>query len=219
VSDAAELEGTRPLLRGVFHQAGFFASLVTGALLVAAASDGVGRVAAAVFAVSVAVMFAASALYHRVRWSPSARALMRRVDHAGIYLLIAGSYTPYGLLVLDGAWRITILGLVWTGVAVAIAIRFAFPHAPGWLTASLALSLGWISVVALPKAFAALGPVGFGLLLAGGLLYSAGGVVYVLRRPNPFPSVFGFHELFHVLVLAAVACQYASVAFFALPAA
>jgi hemolysin III len=128
--------------------------------------------------------------------------------------MIAGSYTPYGLLVLDGAWRIAVLAVVWSGVAAAIALRLAWTNAPGWLTAAIGVVLGWLSLVTLPKALEELPPTAFALLLAGGVLYTAGAAVYAFRRPNPFPAVFGFHEVFHALVVAGVACQYASIAFF-----
>ena len=206
-----------PRLRGVSHQAAFFGSLVAGSMIVAQAADGLPRVAAAVFAATVIMMFAASALYHRVPWDWAAKRWMRRVDHAGIYLLIAGSYTPYGLLVLDGPWRISVLAIVWTGVACGIALRFAWVDAPPWLTVAITLVLGWFSVIALPKAFAEIGTTGLGLLLAGGALYSLGGLVYALRRPNPWPATLGFHEVFHLLVIAAVACQYAAVGLIVLP--
>lgn len=213
----AAAERPKPLLRGVLHQIAFSWSLVAGAVLVAGASGLAGRVAASVFAVAVAAMFGVSALYHRVGWGPRARRWMRRADHTGIYLLIAGSYTPYGLLVLDGAWRIAVLAVVWSGVAAGIALKVAWVDAPGWVTAAIAVALGWVSVVALPQALGALHPAGLALLLAGGLLYTAGAVVYARERPDPLPAVFGFHELFHALVVGAVACQYASVAFFVVP--
>jgi hemolysin III len=203
---------TVPRLRGVSHQAAFFVSLVAGGLLVSAAAGGAVRASAAVFAAAVASMFAASSLYHRVPWGRTAKRWMRRVDHAGIYLLIAGSYTPFAVLALQGAWRDAVLATVWSGVAAGIALRFAWVEAPGWLTVTIALALGWASLVVLPVAFGALGPASFGLLLAGGLLYSLGGLVYALRRPDPLPETFGFHEVFHALVVAAVACQYVSVA-------
>jgi hemolysin III len=207
-----------PRLRGVSHQWSFFVSLVVGSVIVAEAAGGLQRLAACVFAATVAAMFAASALYHRVSWGSTAKRWMRRVDHTGIYLLIAGSYTPYGLLVLDGSWRIAILAVVWTGAACGIALRFAWVDAPPWLTVAIALALGWFSVTALPQAYSALGATGLGLLLAGGALYSLGGLVYALGRPNPLPATLGFHEIFHLLVVAAVACQYAAVALIVLPA-
>ncbi len=210
---------SQPLLRGVSHQVAFFLSLGVGVLLVAGAQSSRATVAATVFAVTVAGMFGASALYHRVDWSPRTRPWIRRVDHAGIYLVIGGSYTPYTLMVLSGVTQTIVLTLVWTGVAVAIAIRFAWVSAPRWLAAGIALALGWVSLIALPQLVDRVDPVGLVLLGVGGLLYTAGGIVYGLRWPDPAPTVFGFHEVFHALVIAAVACQYASIAFFVIPTA
>lgn len=209
----------RPLFRGVSHQVAFLASLVAGVALVADAQSSRAMVAAVVFAATVAGMFGASALYHRVHWGPRAKQWMRRVDHAGIYLVIGGSYTPYTLIVLSGVTQIVVLAVVWAGVAAAIAIRFAWLTAPRWLSAGLGLGLGWVCVIAFPQLFERVEPAGLVLLGIGGLLYTAGGIVYGLRRPDPAPAVFGFHEVFHLLVIAAVACQYASIAFFVLPAA
>jgi hemolysin III len=208
----------KPRLRGVSHEYAFYVSLGGALPLTLIPSSAAGQVAAAVFAVAVTAMFSASALYNRVDWAPAARRAMRRVDHTGIYLMIAGSYTPYGLLVLDGAWRIAVLAVVWSGVTAGIGTKLAWVDAPGWLTAAIAVALGWVSVVAVPQAITVLPPAGFALLLAGGALYTAGALVYVLRRPNPLPAVFGFHEVFHALVIAAVACHYSTVAFFLLPA-
>jgi hemolysin III len=164
-------------------------------------------------------MFGASALYHRVNWSAAGRRWMRRVDHAGIFLVIGGSYTPYTLIVLSGSVRVAVLTLVWCGVLAAIAVRFALVSAPGWITAVIGVALGWVSLIALPQLIDRVSPAGLALLGAGGLLYTAGALVYALRRPDPFPAVFGFHEVFHALVVAAVACQYASIAFYVLPQA
>lgn len=208
----------RPVLRGVSHQVAFFASLVAGIALIASAQSTRATVAAAVFGATVAGMFGASALYHRVHWRPCARGWMRRVDHAGIYLVIGGSYTPYTLIVLSGITQIVVLALVWTGVATAIAIRFAWLTAPRWLSAGLGLGLGWVCLIALPQLIERVEPDGLVLLGIGGLLYTAGAIVYGLRRPDPAPAVFGYHEVFHLLVIVAVACQYASIAFFVLPA-
>jgi len=207
----------RPLLRGVSHQYAFFASVVTGVVLVASTASPVATVAAAIFAATVAAMFGASALYHRVAWSETGARWMRRVDHTGIFLVIGGSYMPYALLVLSGPVRIAVITLVWLGVAASIALRFAWASAPGWLTATLGVTLGWVSLIALPQLIEHVSPAGLALLGAGGLLYTIGAIVYAVRRPNPFPRVFGFHEVFHLLVIAAVACQYASVAFYVLP--
>jgi hemolysin III len=206
----------RPRLRGVFHQYAFFASLVFGAVLVAGAS-GVGeRTSAAVFAATLAAMFGISALYHRLTWRPRTRRWMRRLDHAAIYLLIAGTYTPFGLLALSGAWRWTILPIAWGGALVAIVLKLAWIDAPKWLAAAIALALGWVGVFALPQLWEHAGVAGVALLLGGGVLYTAGAIVYARRRPDPAPAVFGYHELFHALVIAAAACQYAAVALFVL---
>jgi hemolysin III len=208
----AEVSEAKPVLRGVLHQAAFFLSPVAGALLVGGANGTVDQVAATVFAGAAAIMFGASALYHRVAWRPSTGRWIRRVDHAGVYLMIAGSYTAFGLLALTGVWRIVVLAIVWSGACAAIALRIAWVEAPGWLAATLALAMGWVVLIVLPAMLDALGPTGFALLVAGGLLYTAGGIVYALRRPNPFPAVFGFHEVFHALVIGGVVCQYAALA-------
>jgi hemolysin III len=204
----------RPLLRGVLHQAAFSASLVVGTLLIVASPGTRERLSAAAFAGSVAVCFGASALYHRVTWSPRLRPWMRRVDHAGIYLLIAGTYTPVGLLALHGSWRWVVLGTVYGGAAAAIVLKFAWVEAPKWLAAMLGIALGWVAVVALPQLASRVGLAAVALLAAGGIAYTAGAVVYARRRPDPIPHVFGYHELFHALTIVAVACQYVAIAFF-----
>ena len=137
---------------------------------------------------------------------------MRRLDHAAIFLLIAGTYTPFGLLALSGAWRWTVLPIVWGGALAAIVLKLAWVDGPKWLTAALGIALGWAGVVALPQLVEHAGWAGIALLGAGGLLYTGGAVVYAMRRPDPVPAVFGYHELFHALVIAAAACQYAAVA-------
>jgi hemolysin III len=201
----------------VSHQYAFIASLATGALLIASTRSPVATVAGAIFAASVAAMFGASALYHRVSWSIRAARWMRCVDHTGIFLVIGGSYMPYALLVLSGPIRITVITLVWLGIACSIAVRFAWASAPGWLTVTLGATLGWVSLIALPQLIEHVSPTGLALLGTGGILYTLGAIVYAIRWPNPFPTVFGFHEVFHLFVIAAVACQYASVAFYVLP--
>lgn len=204
----------KPLLRGVLHQVAFFVSLAVAPLLILGADGGRARLAAAVFAGSVAACFGASALYHRVTWTPRVRLWMRRVDHAGVYLLIAGTYTPVSLLVLRGAWRPTILAIVWTGATAAIVLKFLWVGAPKWLAAAIGIGLGWVAVAALPQLISHIDPVGVTLLLAGGLAYTAGAVVYARRRPDPAPAVFGYHELFHALTIVAVVCQYVAIGFF-----
>ena len=203
----------RPRLRGVFHQYAFFASLLFGAALVVGSSGPAERTSAVVFATALATMFGISALYHRITWRPRARLWMRRLDHAAIYLLIAGTYTPFALLALTDVWRWTILPVVWGGALVAIVLKVAWVDAPKWLAVAIGIALGWIGVVALPQLWAHAGLTGVALLLAGGILYTGGAIVYARRRPDPVPAVFGYHELFHALVIAAAACQYTAVAF------
>jgi len=210
----------RPRLRGVIHQAAFAVAIVVGALLIAYADeDARTRAAAAIFAASVAAMFGASALYHRVTWSPRVRPWMRRLDHAGIYLLIAGSYTPVGLISLHGTLQRVVLAIVWTGAAAAILLKFAWVGAPKWLAAVIGIALGWVGVAAMPQVFQSAGAVAVSLLAVGGLAYTAGAIVYAVRRPDPVPLVFGYHEVFHALTIVAVACQYVAIAFFVLKVA
>jgi len=214
VSALAAPPPVKPLLRGVLHQHAFTASLVVGVLLVTFTDGPRRQLAAAAFAGSVAFCFGVSALYHRVTWEPHARRWMRRADHAGVYLLIAGTYTPVGLLVLDGNWRIVVLATVYAGTAMAVVVKFAWVDAPSWVAAVLGIALGWVGVVAVPQLATRLGPAAFALILAGGLAYTAGGIVYARRRPNPAPHTFGYHEVFHALTIVAVACQYVAIAFF-----
>jgi hemolysin III len=204
----------KPLLRGVLHEAAFFVSLAVAPLLIVGADGARPRAAAAVFAASVTACFGASALYHRVTWTPHVRVWMRRIDHAGVYLLIAGTYTPVSLLALRGAWRPAILTIVWAGAAAAIGLKFAWVDAPKWLAATIGIALGWVAVVALPQLIARLDLAAVILLVVGGLAYTAGAVVYARRRPDPIPAVFGYHELFHALTIVAAACQYVAIAFF-----
>ncbi len=204
----------KPLLRGVLHQAAFSVSLVVGTLLIVGAEGARRQLAAEVFAGSVTVCFGASALYHRVTWTPRLRLWMRRIDHTGVYLLIAGTYTPICLLVLDGAWRLVVLVMVYVGAGAAVVLKFTWVEAPKWVAAVLGMALGWAGVAVLPQLAARLNPAAVALLGVGGLAYTAGAIVYARRRPNPLPAVFGYHELFHALTLVAAACQYVAIAFF-----
>jgi hemolysin III len=198
----------------VLHQAAFTVSLVIGTLLIVGAEGPRRQTAAAVFAASVVACFGASALYHRVTWTPRMRLWMRRVDHAGVYLLIAGTYTPVCLLVLDGAWRLVVLAIVWAGSAAAVVLKFAWVAAPKWLAAVIGILLGWVVVVVLPQLVIRLSPVAMVLLGLGGVAYTVGAIVYARRRPDPAPTVFGYHELFHALTIIGVACQYVAISFF-----
>ncbi|HEY7004335.1 MAG TPA: hemolysin III family protein [Gaiellaceae bacterium] len=206
----------KPKLRGVFHEVGFYAAFGFGLLLVLTAEPGRARVSAVVFAGCLAGCFGASALYHRPMWTPRVRSWLARLDHAGIYLLIAGTYTPFGLLVMSVAWAAPVLSVVWTGAALAIVLKLFWVRVPKAISAAIALTLGWVGVIAISQLLK-VELAGVLLVVAGGLLYSAGAIVYALRRPDPAPRVFGYHELFHLLTLAAAACQFAAIAFFVLP--
>ena len=208
----------KPRLRGVFHEVGFYAAIGLAVPLTLTAEPGRARLAAIVFAACVAACFGASALYHRPFWRPKVRARLARVDHAGVYLLIAGTYTPFGLLVLSTGWAVPVLAIVWSGVLTAILLKIIWSSQPKSVAAGIGLGLGWVGVVAFSQLLKL--PVG-GLVLVviGGLAYTAGAVTYALRRPDPFPSVLGYHEIFHVLTLVAVGCQYAAIAFYVLPRA
>jgi hemolysin III len=208
----------KPLLRGVLHQVAFTVSLVLGTLLIVGADGGSRHVAASIFAASVAACFGISALYHRISWSPPVRLWMRRLDHAGIYLLIAGTYVPVCLLALDGAWRPVALSLVSVAAAIATVVKFAWVAAPKWLAAATAIALGWVGVALLPELATKLHPAAIILLFVGGIAYTVGGVIYARRRPDPLPSIFGYHELFHALTIVGVACQYVAIAFFVIHA-
>ncbi len=203
----------RPLLRGTLHQAGFVIACAVGAVFVSTV-EGRRLVAAAVFAASAAAMLGASALYHRVDWSARARLWMRRVDHAGVYLLIAGTYTAVGLLALHGSLQHVVLGLVWGGAGAAILAKLCWVASPKWLSAVVGVLLGWVGVVALPQLVRTTGPAAVALLGAGGVAYTVGAVIYARRKPDPLPAVFGYHEIFHALTLIALACQYVAIAFF-----
>ena len=203
----------RPRLRGVLHLAGFAVASVVGAVFVASV-DGRRLVGAAVFAGSAVGMLGASALYHRVTWTPRARLLMRRVDHAGIYLLIAGTYTPVGLLSMHGDLQWTVLAVVWAGAGAAILAKLCWVGSPKWLSAVFGIALGWVGVAALPQLATTAGAAAVALLVAGGVAYTVGAIVYARRRPDPVPAVFGYHEVFHALTLVALTCQYVAIAFF-----
>ena len=203
----------RPLWRGRSHAYAFFAAVVGAVLLVTLAPDGRARLALSIYGLSVAGLFGVSALYHRVPWrSAAARAWMRRADHSMIFLLIAGTYTPFALLVLKGSMATAILITVWAGAAGGIVLKLVWIHAPKWLGSLFYVALGWVAVVVFPELLHHAG-LGTTLLVAlGGVLYTIGAVVYATRKPDPVPLVFGYHEVFHALVIAAAALQFAAIA-------
>ena len=208
----------KPRLRGVSHKWAFFVSVALGAVLVLTAPSGRAMAAAAVYAACVATLFGTSALYHRITWqSPSSRRWMRRLDHSAIFLLIAGSYTPFALLVIDGTLADVILAVVWIGAGAGIVLKLLWVDAPKWLMALIYVLLGWVAVAAMPDLLSDLGVTATAMVAVGGVLYTVGAVVYALRRPDPSPTVFGYHEVFHLLVIAAAGLQYAVIAFWVLP--
>ncbi len=201
----------KPRLRGVLHELAFAISLVTGTVLVCLADGARARTSASVYAASVALLFGTSAAYHRGTWGPKMQGLMARLDHSMIFILIAGTYTPFALLLLDGSQRWLAFGLVWGGAAVGVLLRNALRRPPRWLLVGLYLLLGWVALGFLPSLLHRGGVAVVALLLVGGALYSVGAVVYALRRPNPSPRWFGFHEVFHALTLAAFVTHYVAV--------
>lgn len=208
----------KPKLRGVFHEAAFYVAVGLGIPLVVTADEGRARLSAIVFASCVALCFGASALYHRPTWRPRARSWLARLDHAGIYLLIAGTYTPFGLLVLSKGWAIPVLAIVWSGSLLAILLKLFRPSLPKRVSAAIGVALGWVGVSAFSQLLK-LPLAGLLLILGGGLAYTLGAITYARRRPDPFPAVLGYHELFHALTLVAAGCQYAAIAFYVLPRA
>jgi hemolysin III len=208
-----------PRFRGVSHQFAFPVAVLVGCALAIYAPTPTARASAIVFAASVAAMFGASALYHRFPCSPERRRRLRLLDHAMIYTLIAGTYTPFGFLVIHPGWRVPMLSIVWGGALLAIAVQWWWPGRPTWLAAALGVVLGWIAVIAFPQIVGRIGVPGSVLLLVGGVAYTLGAIVYARERPDPVPHVFGYHEVFHGLVVFAVVCQYSTIAFFVLPRA
>jgi hemolysin III len=201
----------KPVLRGVFHEVAAAAALAAWVLLVATAPAGVAKGAAAVYGGTLFVLFATSALYHRPNWPPRARMVMRRLDHAAIYLLIAGTYTPFCLLIGGGTGR-AMLAVAWGGATLGVLQSVLWIRAPKAVSAAIYLALGWVVLPVVPALLRALGPGALALLAAGGLAYTMGAVVYATRRPDPFPRVLGYHEIFHALVVVAAALQLAVVA-------
>ena len=198
----------KPLLRGVSHEIAAGVALLAWIALAALAPSARGRAAANVYGASLFALFAVSALYHRPTWAPRARLWMRRLDHSAIFLLIAGTYTPFCLLVGGGRGS-ALLAAVWSGAALGVVQSVAWPRAPKPLLAIVYVALGWMVLPLLPALRAALGPGALALLAAGGLVYTAGAVVYASGRPDPFPRVFGYHEVFHAMVIVAAALHFA----------
>jgi len=206
-----EYRELRPLLRGISHAVSFWFALAATLVLVLLVDGTAERIAALVYGFGMCALFGASGIYHRWRWDPRWRPLLRRVDHATIFVFIAASYTPIALLVLDDGWRWSILAVVWTGALAGVFMSVFWIDAPRWLVAAVYLALGWVAVAAAPKLVELLPAAPLVLLVTGGLLYSAGAVIYGLKRPDPWPKVFGFHEIFHALVVLAVIVHFTAI--------
>jgi hemolysin III len=214
------MTAVKPRMRGVVHEYAFFVALAAGAALLVAAPTAKARLAAAIYVAGLAGLLGTSALYHRVTWrKPNVRRWLRRLDHSMIFLLIAGTYTPFAVLVLSQPLGAVVLVLIWTGAAGGIVLSLLWPDAPKGVSAAVYVTLGWVAIIAMPQMLDRLGVLGVALVVAGGVLYSAGAVVYARKRPDPAPTVFGYHEIFHVLVVVAAALHFAVIAFLVLPLA
>jgi hemolysin III len=204
----------RPRLRGWLHAYAAAASIITGAALVAVAAAGRGGPAGAttsVYAATVTLLFGTSALYHRLNWGPRGRAIMKRLDHSMIFVFIAGTYTPIAALTLARTAALTVLAVVWTGALFGVVLQTAWPHAPAWLAVPCYIALGWMAIFVFPDLLRNGGVAAFVLLAAGGVIYTLGALVYAMKRPDPWPGTFGFHEVFHACTLLAALCHYLAI--------
>jgi hemolysin III len=216
---APELAATRPLLRGWIHLVAFVVTVIGAPFVIAQAPTAGSAAALAVYMTTIAGLFGVSAAFHRIRWSPAARRRMRRADHATIFIAIAGTNTAVAGLALSGWPQILILALVWGGAAIGIIVRQTWLDAPKWAIAIPYVVVGWCAVVVLPQLSHALGGAGLGLLIAGGAFYTAGALVYALRKPDPVPGVFGYHEVFHACTVVGASLHFVVVMVYALPRA
>jgi hemolysin III len=202
----------RPRLRGVFHEWAFFAALAAGVVLVILADGALATFSSWVYAAGLAAMFGASALYHRVLWRDAARRVWaRRLDHSMIFVFIAASYTPFALLAFDGSIRWIVFVAAWVGASLGLVAELLWVGSPRWLGGAACVAIGWVGILAIPQLFSSVGIAGAVLVLVGGALYTLGALIYACKWPNPFPRTFGFHEIFHLLVIAAAVSQFVAV--------
>jgi hemolysin III len=218
VPDLLATPAVKPRLRGRLHQVSFLVSLAAGSALVAVAatrsSSGPTVASVAVYVVTVLGLFGVSSLYHRFPWpTESARAWMRRLDHSMIYLFIAGTYTPVTAMALRSTSRVGVLAVVWAGALGGVVLNLAWPRAPRWVGVPIYLALGWVAVFVLPELLRQVGVAALVLLLVGGALYTLGAICYATRRPDPWPTVFGYHEVFHAATVLAALCHYVAIWF------
>ncbi|MGH9234495.1 MAG: PAQR family membrane homeostasis protein TrhA [Acidimicrobiales bacterium] len=202
----------KPRLRGALHVVAFPVSLGAGAVLLAIADDPADRWACFVYTLAAATLFGVSALYHRGTWDARTHARLRRLDHSNIFVMIAGTYTPLCVALLDGTTRTVVLAVVWAGAVAGIVFRVAWLHAPAWLYTPFYVALGWVALGVLPTLARVGGAAVAALVVVGGLAYTAGGLVYALHRPDPWPDTFGYHELFHVGTIVGYTCHYVAIA-------
>ena len=200
-------EEVKPKLRGWLHAATAPLALAAGIVLIVLSPTLTTRVGSAVFAGSALVLFAVSAVYNAGRWGPRTHAILRRIDHSNIFILIAGSYTPFTLILLEGSTRVVLLAIVWGGALAGVAFRIFWSDAPRWIYTPIYVALGWVAIFYADD-FAAGGTAVITLIAVGGGLYTLGGIVYGFKKPDPFPAWFGFHEVFHLLTIAAFVCHY-----------
>ena len=211
---AATVAELKPRLRGWLHAYAAVISIISGAAMIAVAAAVKGGSAGAttsIYCATVTMLFGTSALYHRLDWGPAARRLMKRLDHSMIFVFIAGTYTPIAALTLPRTPAMAVLIAVWSGAVVGVGLQTLWPSAPRWLSAPCYIALGWVAVFVMPDLLHNAGVAAFVLIVAGGAIYTIGGVVYALKRPNPVPGVFGFHEVFHLCTLVAAACHYVAI--------
>jgi hemolysin III len=201
----------KPRLRGRIHQVAFIVSIPASMLLIALGRTPAARASTAVYGVALTALLGTSASYHRYPWSEVAHGRMQRLDHSMIFLLIAGTYTPFSVLALHGGMQAAILAVVWSGAAVGIALKLLHPRGVSALTGALYVTLGWAAIVAMPQFITGLPVAATVLMLTGGLLYTSGAVVLLRRKPDPLPAVFGYHEIWHVFVTSAVFCHYLAI--------
>jgi len=213
----AEVLAVKPRLRGLSHYYAFYLSLAAGTVLVTTAPRGLATWTALVYALSISAMLGASAILHRGTWTPGQARILTKLDHTCIYLLIAGTYTPISLIAMSGGIRVLVFTVVWLGAITGIALEWLWYRPPrGWVTTTY-IVIGWVAVIALPQLWTSLGVAGFFLVVLGGLSYTVGAVIHAARWPDPWPEVFGYHELFHVFVLVALVLHFAAIAFVVLP--
>lgn len=216
-SEVAPSRIQKPRLRGWLHAVMFPISVIAGIVLVMQAETPEAQISAALFATTAALLFGTSALFHRGSWSPRVKGLLRRMDHSNIYLIIAGTYTPFAVLSLPPGKGQTLLLIVWVGALAGVIFRVFWIGAPRWLYTSVYVGIGWVAIFFLPDLVAGAGVTAVVLIAVGGLLYSAGAVVYGLKRPDPWPRWFGFHEVFHSLTIAAFTVHYVAVSIVVYP--